>query len=635
MKKTGQEFILAVLFITAILVIIEYILHNFYISRFASVYAIFDTFSIYGRMFLRFLLIALFIGFNFITPSARLSKKIGNDKNRKNIIRVLAILLNLAVIIGYINFRPYDIIAIPFFIGAAFRFNALSAATFSRNLSDDASIFGVSGKKDSYFHLEYKTDKGILRIHKPHMNIFREGKPGTGKSNLFKQDIVQYIERGLPAFVYDYKGDFRKGDEPELSKVAYSAYVKHREMNPASKLRFYVINFTSPEHSNRINVFSEKYISDKTDIENSAQVLFDSLKSKDSKDDFWSQYGKVYISSILYMLFKNKDKGIFTIPHAITVLSSDYIRVIKWLDTDPDVAENASSLIGAYKAGAIQTLASAAVTASVPFAKMNDPFIFWVLSGDDCTLTVNNTESPAVLCICNAQSKAKALTPIISLIAETAMKEVNVAGRERMLFQLDELTTLRLPSFPDFSSTARGRMVNCSIGIQSKARMKDEFKSDMSDAIMSNFSNYMIFGCGTETAKTFSDFFGEEYVVKEGYSKQEGEHHSVTHSENMVKQKRFEQWQIAGQEIGQAVGQIGDGKPPYFSARFSEFKYDMKDIPPFAFPVKLSENPDKEDISRQREIMNMHIEKNYRKIKQDITEILAEFEPDEEEQNKN
>jgi hypothetical protein len=623
-KYNVRVVISAVFLLCLGLVVIDYLAFNqFDIPYIKDIYYQWNSMEFYLQLLIRFLYVIIVLLGGLSLPSLRLGKEMKKEEKRKWIWGF--VVMGIIITIGFVGWGLYDKYIYPVFLFMLTIVASRATAKLSNNLESENSIFGKSAI-DSEFYFEHETiDDEKIRIHLPNTNIYREGLPRSGKSNLTMSELVQCVERGYPAFVYDYKGDITKKKEPELTKVLYTAYKKRRSEDPSFNYRFGIINFKDAAYSNRINLLSEKYITGFGMLENLAEILHKNLSPDDMKDDFWKAYGMIYIELCFNIVFMHKDKGLNTGAHAISLLNSKTTVVLNYAKTIKKFEKTAGSLIEAYESNAEATAIGGSVTGKTPFSRLQNEHVFWVLSGDDFDLDINNPDNPGYLCMLNAEDTRKYTTPVLAALTDRVMTELNNADRLNMYFCYDEADTMKLDSMVTFTSTGRGRGICTNITVQGFAQLKDKYKEEKATTIRGNCANFFIHQVEFNSANFYSSFFGDIKVKQTSYGQSEGSSDSISTNESLQKEKVIQARDIAGQKAGHALGRIADGEPPYFYEQFKEFKMDVEDIEPFNFPVVLTKEDDQELIARQREILEYHIIENYNKIEKEIEELLSPY----------
>ena len=86
-----------------------------------------------------------------------------------------------------------------------------------------------------------------------------------------------------------------------------------------------------------------------------------------------------------------------TFPHAIELLNKRYEDVFTILTSYPDLENYLSPFIDAWKGGASEQLQGQIASAKIPLSRLISPQLYWVMSGSDFTLDINNPKEPKVL----------------------------------------------------------------------------------------------------------------------------------------------------------------------------------------------------------------------------------------------
>ena len=100
-------------------------------------------------------------------------------------------------------------------------------------------------------------------------------------------------------------------------------------------------------------------------------------------------------------------------PHAVSLALTDDIG--KLLEV-VSVNDECAGMVASIKAGLKSENQTAGIMATLQnsLAGINTPEIFWVLSGDDLTLDLNNPQEPKFLSIGNDPGLVDTYSPVIS-----------------------------------------------------------------------------------------------------------------------------------------------------------------------------------------------------------------------------
>lgn len=580
----------------------------------------------------RFLYVVLLTGLAFLFPVQK-----RKDESLKWVYTVTTLVLAIALILGFSNVLSwYNLFIFPIvFIGFTILVIQTAGFFMKRHVVSDKSIFGIS-HEDSDFYFEFETVNGTLKVHKPQQNMYIDGGPGSGKSESWIKGIIyQCAERNYAGFIYDWEGDPTKPGSPILSRIAYGSIDYFKSKNIPTP-HFAFINFVDMSRTVRVNVLSEKYVpkgSESLFIRNIATTLMKNLEASwKEKTDFWANNAINYVYSIAYKCYKEREKGIGTLPHVIAFALSDSDLVFRWLSEDPEIALNMSSMLTAWRLGAQQQTAGAVSSAQTPLVLLNNKYIFWVLSPlpeEEFSLDITNPDHPTMLCIGNAPSIKEAVSPPISCIASVVMSQMNNPGKQKSVFMVDEFPTVNLQGIDTFIGTARKHFVATILAVQDFNQAIRDYGEKSANILKSSCGTQAFGMTGNEkTAKDLESLFGEIKEAQESFSHQESGTGSMT--ESLQKEKVVKAREVAGQSVGHFIGKVANGKPPYFNAQFNMCKFVDKVIPAFSKPVNLGAGKEELENEIMEEIVNQH----YLSIITKVNEVLEEVKNKAKNENK-
>ena len=572
----------------------------------------------------------LLISIAYLNPSFKLGRNM--DQKDKIIYYILASTLSILFILGYTRFEFYNIVLYPVIFILTIFLITRAVALLRKNFKDEDFFKGVSClKPENDFYFDFNTEKGKMRVHVPQENIFIDGGPGSGKSHfVIKHILFQSALRQYAGFVYDYEGDPTKKGNPLLSQVVYSAITHAKQNHPVPgeyKLRFAFINFTDMTRTVRVNVLSEKYFSEynaQMYIDNLATTLMKNLEpSWKEKTDFWAGNAINFVSSVMYLLYKNhRTQGYNTIPHAISVCLCDSDTVFNWMSEDPEISKTMSAMLTAWKLGANQQTAGAVSSAQLPLRLLYKKYIYWVLSADEFSLDVSNKDNPYLLCVGNSPELKEAISPAISVIVSTLMSQMNNPDKQKSIFCVDELPTINMFGIDRFISTARKHYVSTILAVQDFMQLVRDYGDKSANTIRTS--------CGTlyqgktgnnKTAEEIVKMLGEIKRTNVSYSEQSSG--GMSTSESQQREKILQEREIAGQESGHFFVKISNGKPPFAFTGIEGFhkvkEYKNHELPPFALKIKTG------DTATDLRIMEELVSANFYRIEKEIGDMLAPF----------
>ena len=335
------------------------------------------------------------------------------------------------------------------------------------------------------------------------------GVPGSGKSySIYEPFIEQLIRKGHAMFVYDYK-------YPSLTRIVYNELLANLDKyeNPPE---FCVINFNDPRFSNRCNPIHPRYITDPADTTEIAELVMQNInKSIIDKEDFFSMSAKEYLDAVIYYLSIYEGGKYCTFPHVIEFMGQDYKKVIAILSNYPELEVKIRPFKNALDGGAPEQLQGQIASAQIPLNKFISPIFYWVLSGDDFSLQINDPKHPKILCVGNDPNRDTVYGTALALFISRMFKLLNHPNNLRCGVLLDELATIFLKGLDRVLATARSNLVKIVMGIQDKSQLVRDYKEHEAEVLLQTVGNIFSGQVNGKTAEDMSKTFDKEYRRRE------------------------------------------------------------------------------------------------------------------------
>src|SRR2546428_6928105 len=243
-----------------------------------------------------------------------------------------------------------------------------------------------------YFYKGAK-HKSWINLINPLRGLLVSGTPGSGKSYfVIRHVITQHIKKGFAMLLYDFKYD-------DLSRIAYNTLLNNKSSFPITP-EFYVINFDHLTHSHRCNPLHLESMNDITDAAEAARTIMMGLNREWIKrqGDFFVESPINFLSAIIWFLRKYRDGEFCTLPHVIELMQVDYDTLFSVLRTEKEIEVLINPFITAYLNDAMEQLEGQIAAAKVAMARLSSPQLYYVLSGNDFTLDLNNPKEPKIIC---------------------------------------------------------------------------------------------------------------------------------------------------------------------------------------------------------------------------------------------
>ena len=392
------------------------------------------------------------------------------------------------------------------------------------------------------FHYTYqkRTRNAWINIVAPYRASMVLGTPGSGKSfAIYNKCIEDMVRKGYTCFLYDYK--FPDLTEELLTEIYYQR--RHENLWAKDKVlpRLYILNFDDPKRSNRCNPIHHSYITDPADTTEIADLLFKNINKGAAKGsfDFFNESAKVYLDALAWFLANYdpdaiygedgvtitdsasdyKKKGCFcTFPHIIELMACNYKKVFQILQYTKGLEAKISPFANALEGGAMEQLQGQIASAQIPLGKFVSPALYWIMSGDDFTLDINNPEAPKIVCMGNNPDRQSIYGSAIALYTSRMFKLINHKHKRRSAVLLDELPTVFIKGLDNLIATARSNKVAIILGAQDRSQLRRDYGDDEARVIFSTVGNILSGQVNEETAETLSKMFGKEFREQQSKS---------------------------------------------------------------------------------------------------------------------
>ena len=354
------------------------------------------------------------------------------------------------------------------------------------------------------FYYKKRWHKGWINIVNPFRASMVLGTPGSGKSfAIFNNYIKQQIEKGFAMYIYDYKF-------PDLSEIAYNHLLTHLDAYEV-KPQFFVINFDDPRRSHRCNPINPAFMTDISDAYESAYTIMLNLNRTwiQKQGDFFVESPIILLAAIIWFLKIYQGGKYCTFPHAIEFLNRPYAQIFPILTAYDELANYLSPFMDAWEGGAQDQLQGQIASAKIPLSRMISPALYWVMTGDDFSLDINNPHEPKVLVVGNNPDRQNIYSAALGLYNSRIVKLINKKKQLKSSVIIDELPTIYFRGLDNLIATARSNKVAVCLGFQDFSQLTRDYGDKESKVIQNTVGNVFSGQVVGETAKTLSERFGK------------------------------------------------------------------------------------------------------------------------------
>ncbi|KZE76178.1 conjugal transfer protein TraG [Myroides marinus] len=356
----------------------------------------------------------------------------------------------------------------------------------------------------SKFYYKGKWNSGWINIVNPFRATIVLGTPGSGKSYAVVNNFIkQQIEKGFSMYIYDFKFD-------DLSTIAYNHLLLHKNKYAITP-KFYVINFDDPSRSHRCNPINPSFMTDISDAYESAYTIMLNLNRSwiQKQGDFFVESPIILLAAIIWFLKLYQNGKYCTFPHAIELLNKKYADIFTILTSYSDLENYLSPFMDAWEGGAQDQLQGQIASAKIPLSRMISPSLYWVMTGDDFTLDINNPKEPKILCVGNNPDRQNIYSAALGLYNSRIVKLINKKGQLKSSVIIDELPTIYFRGLDNLIATARSNKVAVCLGFQDFSQLNRDYGDKESKVIQNTVGNIFSGQVVGDTAKALSERFGK------------------------------------------------------------------------------------------------------------------------------
>jgi hypothetical protein len=347
-----------------------------------------------------------------------------------------------------------------------------------------------------------KTMKSWVNLVNPRRGTLILGSPGSGKSRFIIEPLIrQLTEKGVAMFLYDFKF-------PALTRLVYSSFKANRKNYP-SQTQFYCIQFGDLSRSHRCNLLAPETLEYPSDALGAARTILLSLNKTwiKKQGDFFVESPINFLGALIWYLRRYEDGRFCTLPHVIELAKLPYDVLFPLLEREPEIDALMRPFIEAYGNKSFEMLDGQISSARIPLSRLASPDLYYVLTGNDLNLAINDPAAPKMLCLGGDPKRIDALAPILSLYIDRVNRICNQSGRYPCAIVCDEFATVRAQSVATTLATARSNDIIPILAVQDLTQLRSQYTDDEAAMFLNIAGNVFCGQVGGETARWMSERF--------------------------------------------------------------------------------------------------------------------------------
>ena len=337
--------------------------------------------------------------------------------------------------------------------------------------------------------------------------------------------------------------------------------------------------------------------------------------------DFFVESPIILLAAIIWYL-KIYDNGRYcTFPHAIEFLNRPYAQIFPILTSYPELENYLSPFMDAWESNAQDQLQGQIASAKIPLSRMISPALYWVMTGDDFSLDINNPKEPKILVVGNNPDRQNIYSAALGLYNSRIVKLINKKKQLKSSVIIDELPTIYFRGLDNLIATARSNKVAVCLGFQDFSQLTRDYGDKESKVIQNTVGNIFSGQVVGETAKNLSERFGKVLQKRQSMTINRNDKSTSisTQMDSLIPASK-----ISNLTQGMFVGAVSDNfderiEQKIFHAEIvvdsAKVSAEMKVYKKIPVIAEFTDN-DGKDILRET------IDSNYRRVKQEIIALV-------------
>lgn len=199
------------------------------------------------------------------------------------------------------------------------------------------------------------------------------------------------------------------------------------------------------------------------------------LPDIEKQGDFFVESPIILLAAIIWYLKIYKNGIYCSFPHAVELLNKPYSDLFTILTSYPELENYLSPFMDAWKGGAQDQLQGQIASAKIPLTRMISPQLYWVMTGNDFSLDINNPKEPKILCVGNNPDRQNIYSAALGLYNSRIVKLINKKGQLKSTVIIDELPTIYFRGLDNLIATARSNKVAVCLGFQDFSQLNRDY----------------------------------------------------------------------------------------------------------------------------------------------------------------
>lgn len=468
------------------------------------------------------------------------------------------------------------------------------------------------------FYYQHKMHKGWLNIVNPFRGTLLIGTPGSGKTySIIVPAIKQHLAKGFTMLVYDFK-------YPDLARVAYHHYLKQLKMGRLHNFHFHVVNLNQLEKSKRVNPLNALYLSTMASATETAEALIEALRKSDNRngaDQFFSQSAINFLAAIIYYFSRYQDGKYSTLAHVMAFTNHSYEAIFDTLHREPELQSLLAPFKSAYEKRAFDQLEGQIGTLRINLSRLATKEAFWIFSGDDVPLGINDPAHPSILVLANDPETQSINSACYAVVLNRLIRQLNRKDKLPCSMIIDEVPTVYIHKLENLLATARSNKVSILLGLQELPQFRQQYGREVAETICSVAANVLSGAVQhKDTLMWLEKLFGKVRQLRNGISV---DRHRTSINVNEYMDFLIPASRIANLKTGELVGHLAaEGNQQTYNTNSCHCNVSLHQRSVKREEKQYKETPDYYDFGEHKEAI---LQANMEKIAEEVREVVTGY----------
>jgi len=225
--------------------------------------------------------------------------------------------------------------------------------------------------------------------------------------------------------------------------------------------------------------------------------------------DFFVESPINFVTALIWFLCNYKNGKYCTLAHVIELAQVDYDKLFSILRAESQIEVLINPFVTAYLNNAKEQLEGQIASAKISLSKLSSPQLYYILSGNDFSLDINNPDKPKIVCMGNNPQKTLTYGAVLSLYITAITRMMNKKNCNKSSLIFDEFPTIYFNGIDNLIATARSNKVAIILGVQDASQLKLHYGKEQADVVMNIVGNIISGQVSGDTAKQLSEKFGK------------------------------------------------------------------------------------------------------------------------------